>query len=315
MEGQPIKLVCSFNDTPNPTIEWFKGKAPVKESRRVKIDRDDTSTTLTIKEARSDDVGEYKCVVRNDLGSASTTTKIKVIIPKKPDFKVKLRRLDVTEGEQARLTVKVDALPKPDIQWYCGTTKIQEGGRFEIVEEADVDLYTLVINDIKRDDAATYKCEAINEAGKSTCRGEVVVKERQYLPEFTSDELDTSLTVRQGDELKIDMTIKANPKPDVKWYKDGKPLRDTTKMDVRSRGDNYSITIYSSKPEDAGHYKCEARNQLGAADRSFEVKVEGAFYSSISHLYHYHTCLAIFSNFFFFFIFYIFPGGATLFSK
>lgn len=273
MEGQPIQLVCTFNDTPNPTIEWFKGKIPVKENRRVKIDRDETSTTLTIKETRSDDIGEYKCVVRNDLGSASTTTTIKVIIPKRPDFKVKLKPLDVTEGDQARLTVKVDGLPKPDIQWYCGTKKIHEDEKYIVEEEND--LYTLIINDITRDDAATYKCEASNEAGKSTCRGEVVVKERQYIPEFTNHDIDTPLTVKQGDELKIDMTIKGNPKPDVKWYKDGKPLRDTTNMDIRSRGDNYSVTIYSSKPEDAGHYKCEARNQKGVTDRSFEIKVEG----------------------------------------
>lgn len=275
MEGKPVKLICSFNDTPNPTVEWFKGKLPVKENRRVKIDRDENSSTLVIKEARPDDIGEYKCVVRNGLGSASTSSKIKVIIPKRPDFKVKLRPLDVIEGDQARLTVKIDALPKPDVQWYCGTTKIKEGGRYEIIEETDADLYTLVINNITRDDAATYKCEAANEAGKSTCRGEISVKERQYQPQFTSPEVDTPLTIQQGDELKIDMTINANPKPDVKWYKDGKPLKDTTKLDVRSRGDTYSIKIYSSKPEDAGHYKCEARNKLGVSERTFDVKVEG----------------------------------------
>lgn len=212
-------------------------------------------------------------MVRNDLGSAETSNKVKVNALRRPDFNVKLKPLEVTEGDQARLSVKIDALPKPTIQWYCGTTKITEGGRFEVVEEPD--LYTLIINNVNKEDTATYKCEATNDAGKSTCRGELFVNERQYQPEFTSDEINVPLTLKPGDEMKIDVTIKGNPKPEVKWYKDGKALRNTTDCDLRSRGDTHSIKIYSTKPNDSGQYKCEARNKLGVTERSFDVKVEG----------------------------------------
>ena len=39
-EGRPAKLQCRVEGHPLPSTEWFKDGAKVKESRRVKAERD-----------------------------------------------------------------------------------------------------------------------------------------------------------------------------------------------------------------------------------------------------------------------------------
>ncbi|EDO49555.1 predicted protein, partial [Nematostella vectensis] len=85
------------------------------------------------------------------------------------------------------------------------------------------------------------------------------------------------IVVRQGEDIDIGAQITAKPKPNVKWYKDGKPLRDGPRTTIRARDDLYNCKVLSAKPEDTGMYKCEATNAVGKATRTFDVQVEGTY--------------------------------------
>ena len=79
----------------------------------------------------------------------------------------------------------------------------------------------------------------------------------------------------EGGEVSLDVTINGKPKPDVKWYKDDKPLRESTRLDIRARGDKYSVVILGIRADDSGVYKCEAKSKMGTATRTFDVRVQG----------------------------------------
>jgi hypothetical protein len=272
-EGDNAVLECKVSGTPAPTIEWFKDAVRVKESRRIKSEISNDVAKLTIKSTQANDQGEYKCVVRNDFGSTSSKSKLTVKVPIKPDFTLKLKPTEAVEGGETRFEIRLKGAPKPEVEWYKGTTKIVDEGRYQF-EETDDGKYTLIIVDLNRDDSGTYKCTATNEVGKTTTRADLTVKERQFAPEIEGDQ-EGPIIVNEGDEVNIKVVIKGKPKPEVKWYKDGKPLRDTTRMDIRSRGDTYYIVIISAKLDDTGTYKCEATSKLGKASRTFDVRVQG----------------------------------------
>ena len=78
--------------------------------------------------------------------------------------------------------------------------------------------------------------------------------------------------------MSLDVTITGKPKPDVKWYKDDRPLLETNRLDIKARGDKYSVVILSVKAEDSGVYKCEAKSKMGTVTRTFDVRVQGMHY-------------------------------------
>lgn len=274
MEGEDVVLTCKVSGEPSPTIEWEKNNIRLRESYRVKGKFSDNVATLTFKQVRGDDSGEYKCIFNNEHGSTSSTCKLNVVVPEKPVFKKKLVPQDVAEGDSVRFDVEVDGFPKPKIEWFDGVTKITNKGRYQLTEDGN--MYSLIINTVELDDTGAYKCVASNDAGKSTTRSELTVREREFGPQFV-DVDDKPKYVNINDEVNINVTVKGKPKPDVKWYKDGKPVGIALNTEVRSRGENHSLTILLAKPEDSGTYKCEAKNRHGTATKTFAVTVAGRF--------------------------------------
>ena len=274
-EGTAAKLQCAVTAEPAPSLEWFKDGVRLKESRRVKVESDEGTASISFKETRPDDKGEYKFVATNDFGSASCTASLKVLVVTKPDFKEKMKGVEVMEGETATFNVLVVGYPEPSVEWFRGTTKLTNDERIEIREDKENDRFSLAIGDVKREDAGMYKCVAANEAGKTTIRADLAVKERLFAPEVAEGQAEAPIAVTEGDEVNLNVTINGRPKPDVKWYKDDKPLRESNRLDIKARGDKHSVVILGIKAEDSGVYKCEAKSKMGTVTRSFDVKVQG----------------------------------------
>ena len=273
-EGTAARLQCTVTAEPAPSLEWFKDGMKVKESRRVKVESDGVTASMCFKETRPDDKGEYKCVATNDLGSASCAASLNVLVVTKPDFKDKMKGVEVMEGDTATFSVLVVGYPEPSVEWFRGTTKLTNDERIEIKEDKENDRLSLAIGDVKREDAGMYKCVAGNEAGKTTIRADLSVKERLFAPEFAEGLSEGPIAVTEGDEVNLSVTVNGKPKPDVKWYKDDKPLRESNRLDIKARGDKHSVVILGIKAEDSGVYTCEAKSRMGTVTRTFDVKVQ-----------------------------------------
>lgn len=276
VEEESVTLECRIKETPSQVVEWFKNGVKLKENRRVKTEVKNGIAKLIISQVRTDDKGDYKITVRNDSGSSKSTANLVVKELVRPEFKVKLKNSDAFVGDEVRFEVQVKAFPKPVVEWYHGSTKLSDGERYKTSVDEKTNKYTLVITNAQLEDDGSFKCTVSNSAGKATNRCELSVKEKPMAPTFEGDE-PAPMFFHPRNEVNINVTIKAKPKPDVKWYKDGKPLKDTSRMDIRSRGNSYYIVILSAKPEDTGMYKCEASNKLGKASRTFDVKVQSKY--------------------------------------
>ena len=78
--------------------------------------------------------------------------------------------------------------------------------------------------------------------------------------------------MNEGDEAVF--TARVSGEPDVAWYHDDKPLEDDVRIAVESEGDVCRLCIKDARPEDAGRYKCVAKNSAGESSCTVSLRVK-----------------------------------------
>lgn len=137
---------------------------------------------------------------------------------------------------------------------------------------------TLIIHEAFPKDAGTYVVGAKNIAGECTSTCSVSVKGR--LPNETSDsEIASDMepikpsiqlplantTVQEGNRIRLDCVIVGQPEPEVIWYHDDRPVKESPDFQLLFQGDRCSLVIQEVLPEDGGEYKVVALNSAGEA--------------------------------------------------
>ena len=199
VEGLQAKLVCEVKGRPEPKVEWFKDGQPVLENQRIKMQFDGETSTLRFTKIELDDEGEYKFVARNELGEVSSTAELFVNEASvRPEFTDKMKPIDVKEGEEARFDVRITGTPTPVVDWYKGKDKIEDEGRFVIIDDEEDELFSLIIDDVRSDDSGTYKCVAANEEGEVTGLAKLTVQEKPKKPVTEDAVLATPVETVEG---------------------------------------------------------------------------------------------------------------------
>ena len=174
VEGSPAKLQCKVTGVPEPSIEWLRDSEPVKED---------------------------KYDAENDLGSVSCASELLVNEPnKKPEFIEKMKPVNVTEGEPARFDATVEGNPLQVVDWFKGKDKLDDEGRYVMMDDEEAGNSTLIVKDTVPEDAGTYKCVAADKEGQARSKAALAVKEKMISPEFTDEEASASINVTDGDE-------------------------------------------------------------------------------------------------------------------
>ena len=191
-EGSAAKLQCRVTSQSEAAIEWFKDDEAIVPNERMKTRFDGELCSLRLMPSELDDEGEYKCVARNEFGSASCSAELLVNEPNaKPEFTEKLKPVDVVEGDDAELRVCVTANPEPTVEWFRGSDKIEEDERHVMRGEPEEEVYTLTIKGVQPADAGSYKCVASNEEGKVSCKVAVAVKEKAVPSPVVSEAVES----------------------------------------------------------------------------------------------------------------------------
>ncbi|XP_016301103.1 muscle M-line assembly protein unc-89-like [Sinocyclocheilus anshuiensis] len=76
--GTPVMLQCLVSGKPNPTAEWYKDGAPVKNARYIIQEKASGHFNLLITNVTHSDAGEFKCIIQNKAGYTETTSLLKV---------------------------------------------------------------------------------------------------------------------------------------------------------------------------------------------------------------------------------------------
>lgn len=196
---------------------------------------------------------------------------------------------------------KCKAKPEPVVTWYRGQTAVKESSKIKIISSCvEENIYELImqITDPSAPDGGTYRCHVKNEFGESNANLNLNI-EAEPEPEGegpTFVEKPKIVSENNGKLVIMECRVKANPKPDILWTREGQTVKETskTKMYITTEeNDIYLIRLEITDPgiEDSGLYKCNIKNNLGELNANLTLNIESKFLLnikiSIIHIYKY----------------------------
>ena len=275
IEGDDITFDCVISGAHPLGIQWYKNKNPIQsDDQKYFIEVEDDKLRLIVKDVTPDDVGDYRCTIGNDRSQASSDAHLNVK-PKPlswmpPEFSKVPQDVVSVEGNTVTFETKITGQPQPEVVWLKGNKPIQPSSRHQFKDEDDT--HTLVITNCTPDDSAEYTLEARNDAGLATCPFTLTLKDDTVPPKFMQKLHDIALTT--GSPLELATTFVGTPEPEITWFLDGEPLVASTGCEVVTKEGTSKLLIGQVEPEDAGNYKCVARNNVGKATTGTSVIVE-----------------------------------------
>lgn len=275
-EKESMTLSVKVVGKPEPAVEWFKDDTPINIDN-VHIAQKQTATgsfTLTINDARQEDVGIYSCRARNEAGEALTTANFGIIrnsIP--PEFTQKLRPLEVREQETLDLKVTVIGTPTPKVEWFKDDKPINIDNSHVFAKDDGAGHHTLTIKQARGEDVGVYTCKATNEAGEAKTTANMAVQEEIEAPLFVQGL--KPYEVEQGKPVELEVRVEGKPEPEVKWLKDGVPVAIDNVHVIEKKGENgsHTLVIKDTNAADFGKYTCQATNKAGKDETIGELKV------------------------------------------
>nr|XP_004657059.2 muscle, skeletal receptor tyrosine-protein kinase isoform X7 [Jaculus jaculus] len=176
-------------------------------------------------------------------------------LPKAPVITTPLETVDALVEEVATFMCAVESYPQPEISWTRNKILIKLfDTRYSIRENGQL----LTILSVEDSDDGIYCCIANNGVGGAaeSC-GALQVKMK---PKITRPPIN--IKIIEGLKAVLPCTTMGNPKPSVSWIKGDSALRENSRIAVLESG---SLRIHNVQKEDAGQYRCVAKNSLGTA--------------------------------------------------
>uniref|UniRef100_A0A8C1XUX0 receptor protein-tyrosine kinase n=1 Tax=Cyprinus carpio TaxID=7962 RepID=A0A8C1XUX0_CYPCA len=164
-----------------------------------------------------------------------------------------LETVDASLDHNATFICEVDSYPQADITWTLNNYPIRYyDSRYIIRESGQI----LIIPNIKDSDNGEYCCVARNGIGEpaKSC-GALQLKMKPQIKRHP-----TNMTLIVESKAVLPCLTSGYPKPEISWIKGDDLINVNSRISVLESG---SLKINNIKKEDAGQYRCVARNSFG----------------------------------------------------
>ncbi|XP_071742804.1 neuronal growth regulator 1 isoform X1 [Lepeophtheirus salmonis] len=264
--GDSVNMDCDVLSLGSTIITWYKGdriisagNLKILEDPRIQINvKQGRGIQIIIQNVHTQDQGIYSCEVNFKDNPIKLSHNLEILVP--PVIKSingGRNSIRVKQGSKVALNCTASGHPKPLIHWerehrnYFPNGQIQEKGAL------------LLLPAIHHTYAGTYICVANNNVTlpvKSEVRVEVM-----YVPEVQVD--SSWVHTGSGKKAILACYVKANPNPEVDWYKGSMKLSDGERHTLRKTGNRYMMFIQNITVNDFGNYSCQAQNEIGKAKK------------------------------------------------
>ena len=108
----------------------------------------------------------------------------------------------------------------------------------------------------------------------------------EYHATYTNSKSNHTLycVYSEGDSAKFVCKISGQPRPEVTWLFNGKPLKESNKFKVIEEEETYTLKISKTKKDMSGKYTVRAKNKRGVKESSADLVVTllGKYSSDVS---------------------------------
>uniref|UniRef100_A0A8C1K609 receptor protein-tyrosine kinase n=1 Tax=Cyprinus carpio TaxID=7962 RepID=A0A8C1K609_CYPCA len=170
-----------------------------------------------------------------------------------PRITTLLETVDASLDHNATFICEVDSYPQADITWTRNNYPIRYyDSRYIIRESGQI----LIIPNVKDSDNGEYCCVASNGIGEpaKSC-GALQLKMKPQIKRHP-----TNMTLIVESKAVLPCLTSGYPKPEISWIKGDDLINVNSRISVLESG---SLKINNIKKEDAGQYRCVARNSFG----------------------------------------------------
>ncbi|OCT75409.1 hypothetical protein XELAEV_18030588mg [Xenopus laevis] len=170
-------------------------------------------------------------------------------------------------GETVKLACRVTGTPKPVVAWYKDGRPVDADPHHIIIEDPDGSC-TLILDNMTGADSGQYMCFAASPAGSASTLGKILV---QVPPRFVNKLRNAHFV--DGEDAQFVCNIEGAPHPQIRWYKEGKLLPESSKHQTftEPRSGVLVLVIKNAANDDLGYYECELVNRLGSARSGAEL--------------------------------------------
>ncbi|XP_066015609.1 fibroblast growth factor receptor-like 1 isoform X3 [Pocillopora verrucosa] len=197
-----------------------------------------------------------------------------------------IKVIEVTSGEDVKLTCQIRTIgqtSKPGYYWLKDNQTLIPSNHQRLRLKP---YRSLKIKRAKKEDTGFYTCVAVNECGKNPFTMHLVVGSPTLNPNKITVGAAPRFTVSQnkmrrnllqvpvGNSVKLDCSADGNPRPTVKWYKEGNLFKE------RRSGHKLSLSPWTTwlslkdlVPSDTGSYMCNVSNSYGWINHTYKVDV------------------------------------------
>ncbi len=200
-----------------------------------------TSDTLSFTSVTPANAGIYQCVVANACGT-EISQPATLIVQTPPAILTQPSPRTVCAGEPTSMSISVDGIPVPVLQWRRNGVNLADGGGISGVTSD-----TLSFTSVTPADAGLYDCVVTTPCGTVTSAVAAIVV--NVSPVITAQPASHVKCASQAVTFMVDAT--GTPAPTFQWRKDGAVI-----VGANAR----SFTIASIDPVDAGEYDCVVSN-------------------------------------------------------
>jgi len=273
-KDESVILSCSLNDPGHPRASHFVWE-------RDGVELDETSSSLTLPSLGLTDEGTYSCMGVNTLG-VGLSDSLQIEVTAGPTI---LNALDeetsAVVGYETSLTCQLECSPRCGLEWLVDGQLVDEEEKYtveeEIVEEEEEkNQFTGVKSTLtwhqleKTDEEISITCrsapdpteeEAVEEEYVTAESSTIIRVEYAPLAVDLSEEL---VEIEEGSEVgSLECSSDARPAASLVWTKEGEEIATGTEL-------TFSEPI---SRDQAGTYKCQAKNVHGKAEAELTVDV------------------------------------------
>ncbi|NWV01016.1 IGFN1 protein, partial [Upupa epops] len=164
--GQPVKIKVPFAGRLPVRATWLKDKMELGDNTRIRLDKTDTFTMLSIASSTRQDCGDYKVRLKNDSGVLEINLKLLVIDkPQPPAGPIK-----IVESSANNITIQwkppKDDGGKPVQRYIIERQQVGKNG-WEALGETPRSCTTFTTNKVQEDMSYYFRVRAVNVEGTS----------------------------------------------------------------------------------------------------------------------------------------------------